>query len=260
MKWHRWLVAGALSSLLAGAALGQQFSDQQLPGQQLTGQGEGEQASQIRQIQARVRAALALSAEQESLLRDLRDRLEDELYSVRLKVRDGEISPYEGRSQLREAMRAQRQARDGILSPAQRDLLERTRGYVRSLQTAVPQTLEPEPLETNLVVALELTELQQLHWQDLVARQRAELAALRELGEVPTAEDVRQLRHEHRLTFEALLTPLQREELRLLRRRWHETQAEEFGDFDMGWGLEEGAAPEAGSWDESWDEPSGDAE
>jgi hypothetical protein len=241
MGRYRWLAGGAVALLLAGPA---------------SGQVETDQARQVRQVRERVQAALALTPEQADLLRALRDRLQDELQSIRARVRSGEISAYEGRSQLREALRAQRQARDEVLSPRQRDLLERARGYVRELQTAVPRPPKPEELETNLVEVLELTATQQLLWEDLIARQRAELAALRELAEAPTADDIRRWRRAHRQAFEAMLTPLQRDELRRLRRRWREQQDAHLPDFDVGWGLGEDSI----LGDERWDELSPEME
>lgn len=219
-------------------------------------QEETEQTRRIRHVQDRVQAALALTADQEALLRDLRDRLQDELQSIRIRVRDGDLSSYEGRLQLRGALQAQRQARDAVLSADQRALLDRARRYARGLQTAVPRPLGPEPLETNLVVALTLTETQQILWQNLIARQRAELAALEELGQAPTAGDIRQLRYEHRQAFEAMLTLVQRDELRRLRRKWHERQETDLSNFDMGWDLGE----EPGLEEEFWDEPGSDLE
>lgn len=221
MNTHRWLAGCVAVLLLAGAAPGQE---------------EGEQARKVRQVQERVQAALALTPDQESLLRDLRDRLQDELYSIRSEVRDGELSAFEGRSQLRDALRAQRQARDAALTPDQKALLARARRHARALQTAVPWPLQPEPLQTNLVEALHLTETQQRLWQDLIARQRTELAALRKLGQAATAEDIRQLRQEHRQVFEAMLTPQQRDDLRRLRARWRKRQEADLLEFDMGWG------------------------
>ena len=236
MNTHRWLAGCVAVLLLAGAAPGQE---------------EGEQARKVRQVQERVQAALALTPEQESLLRDLRDRLQDELHSIRTKVRDGELSVFEGHSQLRDALRAQRQARDDVLTPDQKALLARGRRYARALQTAVPRPLQPEPLQTNLVEALHLTETQQLLWQDLIARQRTELAALREFGEAATPEDIRQLRREHRQVFEAMLTLQQRDDLRRLRVRWRERQQADPLYFNMGWNLGEEPLPQ----DERWDEP-----
>lgn len=236
MGRNRWLVALVAGLLLPGAAPGQE---------------EGETALQIRQLRERVQASLGLTAEQESLLRDLRDRLQDELHSLRTKVADGDLSAAEGRSQFREALQAQRQARDEVLTPDQNALLERTRAHARDLQAAVPIPSQPERLLTNLVEALALTETQQVLWQDLISRQRAELAALREFGGVASAEDIRQLRREHRQTFETMLTLQQRDDLRRLRGEWRERREAEFRGLQQAWGVGEDPVPADELWDES---------
>ncbi|MFH1571371.1 MAG: hypothetical protein ABIL09_25500 [Gemmatimonadota bacterium] len=191
-------------------------------------------ARQLGQLRAQTLAALALTPEQEGLLTNLRDHLQEELQRIRAAVLANEISPLQGRAQLSEAVKAQRQAREAVLTPEQRDLLAQARELARQIQLATPEErlhlLEP----TDLVGALHLTPRQQRAWLELANRQREELGALRRRGEVPTFGDVRRLRQEHRRAFEAMLTPTQLDQLQRLRDQWWARQYGAAGDLPYG--------------------------
>jgi hypothetical protein len=180
------------------------------------------ETDETQQLWARVRAALQLSLEQETQLRELRSRLADELESVRAQVREGEMTSESGLAQLREAMAAQRQARDEILTGEQRDLLARARRYAREAQMALVPEPQPQRPRLNLAEILELNEEQRARWQLLIQSQRAELIAMADSGLAPTGFDIRRLRREHRAVFESMLTPTQRVMLGDLRWRWQE--------------------------------------
>lgn len=198
------------------------------------GQPAGEQRARASELRARVQRALNLSPEQQTELNSLRERLREELMFVRAQVQDGEIGGSEAREIFREAMRAHREARELVLSPQQRALLDRARQYARERKLALPTERQSEPRRPRLVEQLELTRDQQDQWRALRRRQREALLALQEAGIGPGRDEIRQMREDHRQAFERLLTLEQRAVLAGLRYEWRNWQdrADEYAHPD----------------------------
>ena len=214
MKMTGVLVGGLVLVLIGSAAQGQRAD---------------EQRARARQLRARVHRALDLAPEQQAELKSLRERLQEELISIRTQIRAGEIDAQEGRDAFRDAMRAHRGARDLVLSADQKALLERARQYAREQKLASPTERQPEPRRPRLTEQLELTEGQQAQWRALRQRQREALLALHEAGMPPGRDEIRQMREEHRQAFERLLTPEQQATLAGLRHDWESWQARDEG-------------------------------
>jgi len=207
------LLAGVVVVGLSGSVAQAQLAD--------------DRQERARQLRARVQRALNLAPQQQAELQSLRQRLEDELVSIRDRVQHGEMSALEGGDVFGEAMRAHREARDLVLSADQRALLMRAHQYATALQLALPPEPQPEPRRPSLVEQLALTRDQQAQWRALRQRQREALLALQESGIPPGREEIRQMREDHRQAFERLLTPEQGFELAELRREWESWQSRE---------------------------------
>ena len=211
--------------------------------------GSGFDPERFRQ---RVRSALNLTENQETGLRNLRSALEREVEAVRRLVDAGVLSPEQGRERFRRALGAHTGERDRILSEDQRLFLARAREFIEERMIAAP----PGGMKPGyLIDALELTEVQQRRWLDLLQRQRVRYAA--EEKESGFADAIGLL-EEHRRAFVAMLTAGQRLELERIRAGWHgEVDAADTTGVDTMEVDDPPIADDEGSWDEEY-ERSGD--
>ncbi len=167
----------------------------------------------------RLQNALMLTPEQGDSLRFLRADLEAELALLRSDVQTGALLAIEGRIRYREIMNAYRLDRRDIFTEEQRLLLERAQQLARDRLLTDGLPPQKAPLE-QLPEALDLTTDQVARWRALLARQRTEVAEIREAGETLQPEDYRRLRESHRIAFESMLSSQQRLTLEQIRHRW----------------------------------------
>lgn len=208
-----------LLGLLAGAPAAAQY------------RAEADSASQ--DFRQRLLRAIALSPAQGDSLRQLRTELQIDIDFLQRQVRDGHLIPYEGRLRYREALDAYREARDAMLTEEQRALLARAQRYQREQQ--LNDGARDEDQEESLIEALEMSGEQRRRWLSLLARLRDEVRVQREDGQTPTPADLRRLREQHRLAFEAILTVEQLLELDRIRamREQRRLEQERRDDLDL---------------------------
>lgn len=167
--------------------------------------------------------ALDLGDAQRQSLRDLRQRLQEELDLLRLQIAEGLISPRGGRVRYRQAIDAYGAGRDSVLTADQLALIDRARRYQRQRWLDPGQHLEPMGLADLLYLSPE----QRRQWLQLLTQLRGEVAALKKAGRPPSPDDYEVFQERHRTGFEELLTASQRvelERLELAERRRQEEQ------------------------------------
>ena len=183
-------------------------------------------------FRTRLHNALNLSEDQVAILRQLRTELQGRLRDIREEVNAGRISREERRSMVLRIMNAHRESRDAALTPEQVALLDRAHQYLaeRRFQS---QHDRPHRRFERLASALELTPDQAQEWRDLLQQQRASLQSLRETEEVPSREEIQQLRLDHRAAFEAILSEEQLARFHDIQQRRHAQQQDENGRPDV---------------------------
>ena len=167
--------------------------------------------------------ALDLGDAQRQSLRNLRQRLQEELDLLRLQIEEGLISPRGGRVRYRQAIDAYGAGRDSVLTADQLALIDRARRYQRQRWLDPGQHLEPMGLADLLYLSPE----QRRQWLQLLTQLRGEVAALKKAGRPPSPDDYEVFQERHRTGFEELLTASQRvelERLELAERRRQEEQ------------------------------------
>lgn len=208
------------------------------------GKGHGKDLGQIRR-------ELNLTDEQKQQLEALRAEFQKQHQELRAQVQAGTLSREEARAQIQAAAESHKAALDAIFTPQQRQQLEQARqnhpggpgkGMGRGRGAGGPGP-------GRMAEALGLSEEQKAQWQELARQHREQMQELRQSGQRPDPQTLRQLRQEHQQAFFALLTPEQLQ-------KWEELKKNGKGrSFLL---PEEGSAPEPASKpvpkEESWGE------
>ena len=179
------------------------------PGQLSTPPSAARSDSLREDFHRRLMLALDPGDAQREALRDLRQRLQDELDLLGLQIDEDRVTPRGGRVRYRQALDAYQAGRDSVLTADQLALIDRARRYQRE------RLLDPgegaEPL--RLVDALNLSRQQRRQWLDLLERLREDVRPLTRGGRSPSPDEHERLRERYRAGFEALLNATQRLEL-----------------------------------------------
>jgi Spy/CpxP family protein refolding chaperone len=173
---------------------------------------------------------LGLSEEQQAQLEALRTEFFKQQKALHEQIKAGALSKEEGRAQLQAGAEAHRTALDGILTEEQRQQLAELKqnhredhGKGRRGPGMMGKGMgrgKGGPDMGRMAEALGLSDVQKAQWQELAAQQRAKMEELRQSGQNPDPEAMRQLFADHMKALEALLTPEQLQKWEEQKKSW----------------------------------------
>lgn len=183
------------------------------------GQGPGPMHQQL----------LDLNDEQKAQLETLRTEFQKQQQDLRAQIQAGTLSREDAQAQMKAATEAHRTAFEAILTEEQRQKLAEW----KQNHSAGPGMGSPGVMgkgrgrgmgraggPDKMVEILGLSEEQKTQWQELARQQRAKMEELRQSGQRPDPETMRQLFAEHQKAVEAILTPEQFQKLGEMKKNW----------------------------------------
>lgn len=209
------------------------------------GRGHGHGMKQG-QGQGPVFQQLNLSEEQLAQLGTLRAGFQKQQQEIRAQIQAGTLSREEGRAQLQAGAQAHRTALEQLLTEEQRQQLAELKqnrpagpdmgkgrsgpgmmGKGMGRGKAGPGVMGPGmgrskggPGLGRMAEALGMTEEQKAQWQEVAVQHRAKMEELRQSGQKPEPEAMRQLFAEHLKALEAILTPEQLQKWEEQKKNW----------------------------------------
>lgn len=198
------LTAGAFSAAIAGGAKHGHGMKH--------GQGPGHQE-------------LNLSDEQKAQLAPLKTEFQKQQQELRAQIKAGTLSREDGQAQMKAAAEAHRTAFEALLTDEQRQkLAEWKQNHPAGMDRGKGPGMMGKGMGRGgkgmgrgkgeaglgrMAEALGLSEEQKTQWEALAKEQRAKMEELRQSGQKPEPEAMRQLFADHMKALEALLTPEQ---------------------------------------------------
>lgn len=224
------LAAGSLSPAAAGGR----------------GHGQGKK-KEVGQAQGPVFQQLGLSDEQKAQFEALRTEFRQAQQAIHEQIKAGALSPEEGRAQLQAGAQAHRAALQQLLTEEQRQKLAELKqnrpagppldgpgmmgpgmGQGKAWGAGGPGMMGlgmgrgkggPGGLD-RMATALGMTAEQKAQWQEVAQQHRAKMEELRQSGQQPDPEAMRQLFAEHLKALEAILTPEQLQKWEAQKQNW----------------------------------------
>ncbi|MCC7262631.1 MAG: hypothetical protein IT369_08940 [Candidatus Latescibacteria bacterium] len=206
------------------------------------GRGHGRQAKhETKQGQGPVFQQLGLSDEQQTQFEALRTEFRQAQQAIREQIKAGTLPPAEGRAQLQAGAQAHRAALEQLLTEEQRQKLAELKqnrpagpgkggpgmmGPGRGWGKGGPGMMGPGRGRggpgglDRMATALGMSAEQKAQWQEVAKQHRAKMEELRQSGQKPDPEVMRQLFAEHMKALEAILTTEQLQKWEAQKQSW----------------------------------------
>lgn len=178
---------------------------------------------------------LNLNEEQKAQFDALRAEFQKQQQEIRAQIKAGALPREEGRAQLQAGAEAHRAALEQLLTEEQRQQLAEWKqnhpggpgkgkggpGMMgKGMGKGKGMRRAGGPGLGRMAEALGLSEEQKTQWQELAVQHRAQMEELRQSGQKPDPEAMRQLFAEHMKGLEAILTPEQLQKWEDQKKNW----------------------------------------
>jgi Spy/CpxP family protein refolding chaperone len=179
----------------------------------------------VKQGQGPVFQKLNLNEEQKAQFDALRAEFQKQQQEIRAQIKAGALPREEGRAQLQAGAEAHHTALDQLLTEEQRQQLAEWKqnhpgGPGKGMGKGKGMRRAGGPGLGRMAEALGLSEEQKTQWQELAAQHRAQMEELRQSGQRPDPEAMRQLFAEHMKALETILTPEQLQKWEDQKKNW----------------------------------------